>query len=429
LEKSQIIPHEVRSILMEQYHAQQARGQDNSSESPHEYASRQVESTMQGGANYAGSAAQRGIDKMRRDIHRIKSAGTEDQYKQKASDNNARPEKAGQSFSDGKTQSAQMPEHTKKSLQIQRAKNSQLEKQNFRNAGTHVEKSTTQRFAMSSARSAGVKAGRTAKKKAAHAVKKKVERQVQKQVAKETVRRSVQAAKATARLTIKVAKAVVKATISLIKGLIALGGVGVAIAVILIIIIAAVLMASPFGIFYSGNDNTPDVTTVSDVVQELNKEFTAKIDDIKAANTNVDSIKFDYTGIANSTQVENWPDVIAIFAVETNMNADNATDVATMDTANVEKLKDVFWDMNQIDSHVETIEHTSTQTVVNYDGTTSEVTTTTDEHILHITITGKSAEGMASEYNFTADQKSVMEEMLSSDIREQINALLGISNS
>jgi hypothetical protein len=85
--------------------------------------------------------------------------------------------------------------------------------------------------------------------------------------------------------------------------------------------------------------------------------------------------------------------------------------------------------MNQIDSHVETIEHTSTQTVVNYDGTTSEVTTTTDEHILHITITGKSAEGMASEYNFTADQKSVMEEMLSSDIREQINALLGISNS
>jgi hypothetical protein len=291
-----------------------------------------------------------------------------------------------------------------------------------------MEKNTTRRFVMSPARSAGLKAGRATAKKAARAVKKKVERQVQKQVAKETVRRSVQAAKATARLTIKVAKAVVKATVSLIKGLIALGGVGVAIAVILIIIIAAVLMASPFGIFYSGNDNTPDVTTVSDVVQELNKEFTAKIDDIKAANTNVDSIQFDYTGIANSTQVENWPDVIAIFAVETNMNADSATDVATMDTANVEKLKDVFWDMNQIDSHVETIEHTSTQTVVNYDGTTSEVTTTTYEHILHITITEKSAEEMASEYNFTADQKNVMEEMLSSDMREQVNELLSINS-
>jgi hypothetical protein len=49
---------------------------------------------------------------------------------------------------------------------------------------------------------------------------------------------------------------------------------------------------------------------------------------------------------------------LAIFAVNVAGSDDvDATDVATLDPARIEKLKAVFWDMNSLSSYVETINH------------------------------------------------------------------------
>lgn len=243
------------------------------------------------------------------------------------------------------------------------------------------------------------------------------------------VQQTARAARAAAQFTVRMVKLAVKATAALVKGLIALVGTGGAVLSLFLVIIAvAALVSSPFGIFFSNENKDAGVTPISDVVQEVNAEFTAKIEKIKADHANVDSVEINYVGSADNTRVDNWMDVIAVFAVKTAMDNKNGMDVATIDTTRIDLIKSVFWDMNLIDYYVETIAHTETETVDNGDGTTSEKTSTTYEHILHITITSKTAEQQADEYGFTDDQKNIMEEMLSGEFRPMMYALLGMDD-
>ena len=80
-------------------------------------------------------------------------------------------------------------------------------------------------------------------------------------------------------------------------------------------------------------------------------------------------------------------------------------DVATLDPERVEKLKEVFWDMNAITSEVETIDHPDSDP-------DDDVDDSWTEQNLHITITAKTAEEMKVEYNFTEKQKKVLDELL-----------------
>lgn len=65
-------------------------------------------------------------------------------------------------------------------------------------------------------------------------------------------------------------------------------------------------------------------------------------------------------------------------------------DVATLDADRVSRLTAVFWDMTEITTEVETIEHSGSG---DDDGWT--------EYILHITITPKTADDMRTAYAFT----------------------------
>lgn len=241
--------------------------------------------------------------------------------------------------------------------------------------------------------------------------------------------RSAQAARAAAIFSIRMVKLAVKATTALVKGLIALVGTGgTVLSLFLIIIAVAALVASPFGLFLSGENKDTDVSPVSSIVQEVNAEFDSKIENIKEAHDYVDSVEIHYSGSADNIQVDNWMDVIAVFAVKTAMDKENGMDVASIDTTRIDLLKSVFWDMNLVDYYIETIEHTETETVDNGDGTTSEETSTTYEYILHITITSKTAGQQAGEYGFTNDQISVMDEMLSGEFRPMMYVLLGMDD-
>jgi hypothetical protein len=238
--------------------------------------------------------------------------------------------------------------------------------------------------------------------------------------------RSLQRAQATARLNLRIIKMVVKAAALLVKGAAALLGISSTVIVLLCIVMAvAAVIASPFSIFVSGENTDADVKPLSRIVQELDAEFADRLAEIQQSAGHVDRVEIHYPGSADNTRIDNWMDVIAVFAVKTVMDSENGMDVATLDATRIRINHSVFWDMNQIESRVETIEHTETVTVENEDGSTSEETTTSYEYVLHITVTSKTAEQQADSYHFTNEQMDIMKEMMSGEFRPLMLAMLG----
>lgn len=239
-------------------------------------------------------------------------------------------------------------------------------------------------------------------------------------------RRTLQRAQAAARLNLRIIKMVVRAAAMLVKGLAALLGISSSVIVLLCIVMAiAAVISSPFGIFVSGENTDADVKPLSQIVQEMDAEFEAKLEEIQKSAGNVDRVEIHYTDSADNTRIDNWADIIAVFAVKTVMDTENGMDVVTLDSTRIGILHEVFWEMNQLESHVETIEHTETVTVQHEDGSSSEETTTSYERILHITVNGRKAEQQAEAYHFTNEQMDLMKELLSAEFRPQMLAILG----
>jgi hypothetical protein len=164
---------------------------------------------------------------------------------------------------------------------------------------------------------------------------------------------------------------------------------------------------------------------VSRIVQEMDAEFEAKLKDMQQTAGNVDRVEIHYTDSPDNTRIDNWADIIAVFAVKTVMDTENGMDVATLDATRIGLIHEVFWEMNSLESHVETIEHTETVTVQHEDGSASEETTTSYERILHITVISRTAEQQAEAYHFTNEQIDLMKEMLSGEFRPLMFAILG----
>ncbi|WP_209280695.1 C40 family peptidase [Paenibacillus athensensis] len=241
-----------------------------------------------------------------------------------------------------------------------------------------------------------------------------------------TARRSIQRAQAAARLNLRIIKMVVKAAALLVKGVAALLGISSTVIVLLCIVMAiAAVISSPFSIFVSGENTDADVKPLSRIVQELDIEYADRLAEIQRSSGRVDRVEFHYPGSADNTRIDNWMDIIAVFAVKTVMDSENGMDVATLDATRIGIIQSVFWDMNQLESHIETIEHTESVTVEHEDGTTSEETTTSYEHILHITVSSKTAEQQAESYHFTNEQMDIMKEMMSGEFRPFMFAMLG----
>jgi hypothetical protein len=241
-----------------------------------------------------------------------------------------------------------------------------------------------------------------------------------------SARRSIQTARAIARLNRLIIKMVVRATALLVKGLTGLLGISGSVIVLLCIVMAiAAVISSPFGIFVSGENTDADVKPLTRIVQEIEDEFAARLVDIQQSAGNVDRVEYHYPGSADNTRIDNWMDIIAVFAVKTVTDAENGMDVATLDATRIGIIRSVFWDMNSLESRVETIEHKETVTVEQEDGSTSEETVTRYERILHITVISQTAEQQADIYRFTNEQMELMKEMLSEEFRPLMYAILG----
>ena len=251
----------------------------------------------------------------------------------------------------------------------------------------------------------------TAAKKAAAATAKAARKAAQ--AATAAAEKAAQAAKAAARATARAIKAMIAALEELITALTAAGSA--AVAVVVVICMIGLIAGSSFGIFFSSED-TGNGQTMRDVVREINDEYNARIEEIKAANPH-DELEMSGTRAV-------WKEVLAVYAVKTNTDEDAPQEVVSITDEKKQLLRDIFWEMNVIDYRTETVTTTETIQTEDEEGNPIEEEIETSTTTLYITVHGKTADEMASAYSFSTDQTDQIHELLSSEYGSLWTAVL-----
>ena len=177
-------------------------------------------------------------------------------------------------------------------------------------------------------------------------------------------------------------RAILAAARSLLAAMMA--GGSTVVSMVLVICLIGLLIASPFGIFFSGEDSGTGYT-MPEAVRTLNGEFTDRIEKIKAENPH-DELDMDNAG--NAAMIANWRDVLAIYAVRTTTDDTSPDEVATLTAEKLDILRQIFWDMN-------------------------------------ITVTVKDHLQMADEYRFNAERRKLLGELMQPEYQELFMALTG----
>ena len=219
---------------------------------------------------------------------------------------------------------------------------------------------------------------------------------------------AAKAAQTTAQKASQAAGRALRAILSAARSLAAamMAGGSTVLSMVLVICLIGLLIASPFGIFFSGEDSGTGYT-MPEAVTMLNTEFTDRIEQIKAENS-YDELDMDNAGSA--AMVANWRDVLAVYAVRTTTDNASPDEVATLTEEKLDILRQIFWDMNAISYWVETISGDKDES---------------DTVILHITVTVKDHLQMADEYRFNAEQHKLLEELMQPEYQELFAAITG----
>jgi len=236
---------------------------------------------------------------------------------------------------------------------------------------------------------------------------------------KAAVKGSVKVAQAIKRAAIATAKfikvavkaiiAAAKATIAAIKGIIAAIAAGgwVAVVIIIIIVIIACVVGSVYAIFVPAEDSE---ITIYSVTRDLEREH-HEMENELAATVYYDVLNYDGS-------LAGWEEVIAVYAVKLNLDSEDPQEVATFDESKANALRAVFLDMHDLSLMSET--HTRYETRQETDANGNVVEVIEEINTVYVTVitTPKSAYQIAEEYGFTAQQKEMLTELLSSENAE-----------
>ena len=225
-----------------------------------------------------------------------------------------------------------------------------------------------------------------------------------------TVIRKGQVLRDTAIKTAKVAKEagrkVLRAIVAAAEKLAAAIGAGgaAAVSVVVVILLVGMLFASPLGILFAGEDTGTEIK-IPDAVATLNGEFT---DEIYRIMEDHPYDKLDMQEGMEAAMLQNWRNVLAVYAVKVSTDEEHGLDVMTMDEEKLQLLREVFFDANKLV----------------YELTTS-IVDGAQKTILHISLQIKDAMQMADEYGFTDQQREMLEELLKPDYDDIFLSLIG----
>ena len=225
-----------------------------------------------------------------------------------------------------------------------------------------------------------------------------------------TVIRKGQVLRDTAIKTAKVAKEagrkVLRAIVAAAEKLAAAIGAGgaAAVSVVVVILLVGMLFASPLGILFAGEDTGTEIK-IPDAVATLNGEFT---DEIYRIMEDHPYDELDMQEGMEAAMLQNWRNVLAVYAVKVSTDEEHGLDVMTMDEEKLQLLREIFFDANKLV----------------YELTTS-IVDGAQKTILHISLQIKDAMQMADEYGFTAQQREMLEELLKPDYDDIFLSLIG----
>ena len=263
--------------------------------------------------------------------------------------------------------------------------------------------------------------------------------------AAKTVQRAKQAAQAAGSAAKKTADAVMAglktlwaATHTLVLA-IAAGG-ACAVLVVVIVCMIALVIGSGFGIFFAAEPAGVGMS-LADAITQLNGEYQDQLEEIENDHPHD---RLAITSNDGSYAIA-WQDVLAVFAARTS-GAENGAPVAYLDEANLERLRQIMWDMNEITWEVETQTHEvettpATDTTADTAAATTEensdttddsdenedapATTTVTETVLILTLHHKTAEEMREEYRFNPRQNEYLTLLSAEDAAPLWADLLG----
>ena len=225
-----------------------------------------------------------------------------------------------------------------------------------------------------------------------------------------TVIRKGQVLRDTAIKTAKVAKEagkkVLRAIVAAAEKLAAAIGAGgaAAVSVVVVILLVGMLFASPLGILFAGEDTGTEIK-IPDAVATLNGEFTDEIYRIMEEHP---YDELDMQEGMEAAMLQNWRNVLAVYAVKVSTDEEHGLDVMTMDEEKLQLLREFFFDANKLEYEL---------TARTVDG--KRITT------LHISVQIKDAMQMADEYGFTDQQREMLEELLKPDYDDIFLSLIG----
>ncbi len=188
-----------------------------------------------------------------------------------------------------------------------------------------------------------------------------------------------------------------------------------AIFVVIIICMIALVLGSAFGIFFAG-ESTGTGITVQEAITQLNGEYQDRLEEIE---NNITHDRQEIVSNDGSYAIA-WQDVLAVFAARTS-GAEDGASVAFIDEDNLDRLREIMWDMNEVDYRTDT--NTSEVEIADDEGNTT--TTNVTETVLTIELTHKTAEEMRTEYAFNARQNEYLTLLSGEDTAELWNQLLG----
>ena len=196
-----------------------------------------------------------------------------------------------------------------------------------------------------------------------------------------------------------------------------LGAGGVVLVLAMVIGAAAAVIGSPMGILFADESGDPNSIRLAEIVAETNADFGTAINDIVSAHPECSETTMEYDYEDGHTWASYWPEVLAVLAVQNNLNNDG--DVVVIDEGKKRLIQDTFWAMHEISAEVEEV--TATPEPTEDEPDPESVT----EYILHITVSSKSVDALADLYRFTQDQRDILHQLLSEEMRPSLLALCG----
>lgn len=165
------------------------------------------------------------------------------------------------------------------------------------------------------------------------------------QIAKAAAQAAAKAAEAIAKYVAEAAKAAAEAVKELVAAIIAGGWVSVI--VIAVVAVVALLVCSAFGVF--ATEDLTGCKPMSEIVAEISSEYHERMEnDALAVDLgNYDALMVSYIGDGDGdAPVNNWNDVIAVFAVYCSTDSDDAINVIELTDISIDYIRRIFYEMN-----------------------------------------------------------------------------------